>query len=222
MTALDLGINGGPGRVLKRLFRRLESPFSSTPTLRPVLRIERHGKPDLYGMFFGAGGIASGVRYFHARIRRLGMTSEIAGGLVVLRLLTGMLLGRGGEALIPARASLTGPGGESREGVYIIVLASVLDRMLLGMRPYWGKEPAPIHATLVNESPRRFWRSLPPLLTGRGERLAPADGYASFNTTMLELLMDDEFILDGELYATAGLTGPLRLSTAGPVGFFVP
>lgn len=222
MTALDLGVRGRPKRVLNRLERRLYKPFSPYLVQRPVLRVERPGSPDLYGMFFGAGAIASGVRYFHEKISRIGMTSEIAGGLVLLWLLGGLLAGHSGNALSPARLSVTGPDGDRREGSYIILLASALDRLLLGMRPYWGREQAPIHATLVRESPRRFWRSLPPLLSGRGERLAGLDGYESFNTSVLELLMDDEFIIDGELHKAESSAGPLRISSAGPVTFFVP
>lgn len=222
MTALDLGVRGGLTRVLKRLQGRLYRPLSPCLIQRPVLRIERPGRADLYGMFFGAGAIASGVRYFHEKISRLGMTSEIAGGLVLLWLLGGLLVGRSGDALLPARLSVTGGDGEEREGAYIILLASALDRLLLGTRPYWGRERAPIHATLVRESPQRFWRSLPSLLRGRGEHLAAIDGYESFNTTALELFMDDEFIIDGELHAAESTKGPLRISSAGPVTFFVP
>lgn len=222
MTALDLGVRGGPKRVMNRLERRLYSPLLPYLVRRPVLRVERPGSPDLYGMFFGAGAIASGVRYFHKKISRIGMTSEIAGGLVLLWLLGGLLAGRSGKALSPACLSVTGPDGGRREGSYIILLASALDRLLLGMRPYWGRERAPIHATLVRESPRRFWRSLPALLSGRGARLDGLDGYESFNTAAMELFMDDEFIIDGELYKAESAAGPLRISLAGLVTFFVP
>ncbi len=222
MTALDVGVRGGPKRVVKRLGRRLSEPGPACLVQRPVLRIERPADPDLYGMFFGAGAIASGVRYFHEKISRIGMTSEIAGGLVLLWLLCGLLAGRSGNALLPAHLSVTGPEGIRREGSYIILLASALDRLLLGMRPYWGREQAPIHTTLVRESPQRFWRSLSSLLLGKGKYLNELDGYESFNTSMLELFMDDEFIIDGELFRAEGARGPLRISSAGPVSFFVP
>lgn len=220
MTALDLGLRGSPRRVLRRLSRGL-GQSAPEPVRRRVLRIARPGHPDLYGMFFGAGAIAGGVRYFHERIGRLGMTGELAGGTAMLRLLASVLLARRHPALAPVNLSLTEPGDQRRSGAYLLVLASALDRLLLGLRPYWGTESGPVHVTLVEEAPPRFLRSLLPVLFGRGRRLA-TDGYASFNTGLLEMRMHGDFIIDGELYRAASTDGPLTISAAGPVSFFVP
>ncbi len=221
MTAMDLGVRGGPERVLGRLVRNRGKPPPSRQVTRPVLRVERRQQPDLYGMFFGAGAIVGGVRYFHERVRRTGLTGEWASGLVVLRALAGLPFPRHRGVLQAARATVIG-NGIRREGSHLIILASALDRLLLGMRPYWGREAAPVHVTLVGESPPRLWRSLIPLLCGHGARLTGQPGYDSYNTALLELFMNEDFIIDGELHRASGGDSVMRITSVGPVSFFVP
>ncbi|MEJ2761138.1 MAG: diacylglycerol kinase family protein [Gammaproteobacteria bacterium] len=221
MTALDLGVRGRPERVLRRLHRRLLAPSAAPLVRRRAVRIQQQGRPDVYGMFFGAGAIAGGVDYFQSRIKKTGMTGEMAAGLVVLKFLGELLVGRRGRIMLPVRASLAETvGGE--EGSYMLILVSTLDRLLLGTRPYWGEGNEPLHFTCIRESPRRFWLSLAPLVTGCGGRLRGEDGYRSRNVGEVEIMMDDRFVLDGELYSAQSGNGPLRLSATEPAVFLVP
>jgi hypothetical protein len=48
------------------------------------------------------------------------------------------------------------------------------------------------------------------------------DGYHSHNTNVIEILMDDDYIIDGEFHRATSQDGPLRISAAGPVTFLVP
>lgn len=219
MTALDLGVRGGPLRVLRRLQRRLQEPGTPRLVRRRAIRIRQANHADIHGMFFGAGGIAGGVRYFHSHIRRLGITGETASGLVILRFLGLFLLGRSKQVITPVRTCIREDAGPAQSDSCLFLLASTLDRLLLGMRPYWGAAAAPLHVTRVREFPARFWRSLPWLLSGRGGRLKESDGYHSSNVRELELDMEDDFIVDGELYRAAGV---LQLSTSEPAAFLVP
>jgi diacylglycerol kinase (ATP) len=221
MTALDLGVRGGPVRVLRQLRRCLLDPASARLVRRAVVRVERGEAPDVYGMCFGAGVLASGVSYFQSRIRRLGITGEFASGLVVLRFLGELLVGRHGKIMRPVEiASIAGHGG-MQGGTYLFVLASTLERLLLGARPYWGEQDEPMHVTCVKEGPHRFWRSLLPLLAGRGRKLREQDGYFSWNARVVDMAMADHFIVDGEVYI-ADSERPLHLSATGPAVFLVP
>ena len=49
------------------------------------------------------------------------------------------------------------------------LFASTLDRLLFGMRPYWGREEEPLHITFVRQKPKHPLRSLWALLSGRGD-----------------------------------------------------
>ncbi|MFQ5659634.1 MAG: diacylglycerol/lipid kinase family protein [Gammaproteobacteria bacterium] len=219
MTASDLDMRGNPERALVLLRQRLQFPVSSGLLQRPVLRLEHKGAAACYGMFFGAGMIADGVRLFTPDVQKLAITSELASGIIILRHLLKRFLGNSRDSLTPVQASVRENGNTAQQGLYSVVIASALERLLLGARPYWGSEASPIHVTLIRHPPRRFWRSLPALLSGRGAGLNEACGYHSRNLQSLELVMNSEFIIDGEVYQAQSQQGPLQITAEGPVTF---
>lgn len=222
MTALDLGVHGSPIRALRRLRHWLQTPVAPRLVKRRAVHIRQSGCPDIYGMFFGAGVITGGVRYSQNRKKKSGMTGELATGVAVLRFLFDMLIGRTSPIITPVQIRLLGRDGDGQDRSCLFLLGSTLERLLLGMRPYWGEEDAPLHVTWVSESPTRFWRSLPLLVAGRGKRITAHDDYYSSNVRVLEVIMDDHFIVDGEQHLAESRNGPLRLETTEPVTFLVP
>jgi diacylglycerol kinase family enzyme len=221
MTALDLGIQGNPEYLLQKLCSCLLNKSSPVFVERHVLSIEQAGVPKVYGMFFGVGLIARAVIFSQGRIKRLGVTGEIYSAFIMLGYLAGVLLGRRNGAWAPARISVTHDSRESHHGTYSFLFASTLDRLLFGMRPYWGKEKEPVHVTFVKQQGKRSLRLIWPLLTGRGNVFREKNGYHSCNTRSLELVIDDDYIVDGESFRAAEKDGPLRITPAGPVCFLV-
>ncbi|MDP1558712.1 MAG: acylglycerol kinase family protein [Nitrosomonas sp.] len=221
MTSLDLGVRGKPEQVLQRLCNYLLKPSESVLVQRAVLRVEQTGSEKIHGMFFAVGLVARGVKFSRSSVKQLGITGSIFTILIMLRSLAGMILGRHQTEWAPAELSITEANGETHKGTYLFALVSVLDRLLLGIRPYWGKAQAPLHVTTVDQQCKHLWRSLWALFSGQGHRLKEQDGYHSCNIHTLELLMDDEYIVDGELYQATSLNGPLRISATEPVTFLV-
>lgn len=222
MSALDLGVRGRPLAVLERLRDRLaRQGATALPTReRRILQVTRAGAAPLHGMFFGAGIIARGVQYFSSYVRGRGITGEVASGLVMARFL-GALLGRDSAGLTsPVDAEIEGMNGVKGRQPYLAILASVLDRLLLGARPYWGAEPAPIHATTIRANPARMLQSIPAILRGRGERLRAEDGYVSANVSALTLKVDGPFVVDGECYESNGAA--VSLAASDPLRFACP
>ena len=222
MSALDLGVRGTPTQVLNRLRARLEHQGGMvlSATSRPVMKVSRAGLPPLCGMFFGAGIIARGVEYFTSHIRNSGITGEVASSVVVARFL-GALLGRDRSGLTaPVEAQIEGLPGCPGHRPYVAILASVLDRLLLGMRPYWGTGPAPLHVTAVQSPPARLYRSLLPLLRGRGAGLRVEHGYASANLESFSMQLQGPFVIDGQCYQSGGAT--LSVGIAGHLSFVRP
>ena len=221
MTSLDLGMRDRPERILRRLRTYLLEP--STPKLvqRPVLSIEQNGMNPIYGMFFAAGLIARGVKFSHSPVKQIGITGGFFTALIMLRSLIGLIFGHQQIEWAPVTMTITEASGRNYQGTYLFALVSALDCLLLNIRPYWGKESAPLHVTVVDHQHYQLWHSLWPLLSGNSQILQEKDGYYSYNTHSLTLLMDDEYIVDGELYRSTNPYDPLRVSATDPVTFFV-
>ena len=141
MTASDLGIRGGLNHNLSLLTEHFDKIDLSNIRKQWVLCIEQDNKPAIYGMFFGVGMIANGVKYFHDHIRKTGITGEIASAIVVVRFLGGLLLSH--QTRVSNSISLAGVIDDNprEKGIYTMGFASTLERLLLGMRPYWGEGP---------------------------------------------------------------------------------
>jgi len=200
MTALDLGVKEHPEKVMHRLADAFSGGASLDLRTRAALHVA-DGSGRRCGMFFGAGLVPAGVRYFGRRLRRPGRTGEARPGVALLRYLGGLLVGRAGP---PTRARIREDGTAILEGEYTVILASTLDRLLLGFRPYWGREDAPVHFTAVRASPRQVWRRLPGILRGKGVPPHAAGDYHSRNLHRLEIWLDGEYVLDGEIYPASG------------------
>ena len=212
MTAYDMRIKGKPVKLLRRLATRLQAPRSDKLLKKPVLKVEQPDTLTLHGMFFGVGIIVDGVKFFKERIQRTGVTGEGASGLVIIRYLLELLFNRSSQASYGLSLSVSEDGGEWKNGHYLVLFASALDRLLVGIKPYWGEQAAPMHMLALNRSPRALWRALLPLLSGRGNRLQEVDGYYSRNLDELTIQMDGDFIIDGEIYTVSRDNGPVRIT----------
>jgi diacylglycerol kinase (ATP) len=221
VTAGDVGVGRHPRRCLRRVLDWARGePVDVTLVRRPVLRVTAGvGGPPVFGMFFGAAGIVQGIEFWRRRLHARGLRGQGVSGLALVRMLLPLLGGRHG-VLTPISVAVELDGGPVREGERLAVLVSTLERLLLGMRPYWDTTPAPLHYTAVDDRPRHLWRALPSLLRGRASRWAtPADGYTSRNVTEVRLAFDGTFTVDGELFAAERRAGPVVLQPAGTVTF---
>lgn len=221
MTSLDLGVNGKPDQALQRLIDFLKTPSSPQLVQRPAIAIEQTGTTPIYGMFFAIGLIARGVKFSRSSIKQLGVTGGIFTLIIMLRSLFGLLLGRKQTQWAPVQLTMKTDNGDSYQGTYLLGLVSALDCLLLNIRPYWGTEQAPLHITLVDQQRKQLWRSLWPLLSGKGHQLKKTNGYHSHNVTSIDLQLDDEFIVDGELFQSISGNEPIHLSATAPITFLV-
>jgi len=224
MTALDLVKYDDPEESARKL-----SQYISTKTLpvllkKHVLCIEQAGVNKVYGMFFAVGIIARAVIFSRSGIKKVRITGEIYSGLIMAGYLIGLLLRRCTGAWAPARMTSVKLIGKNFTDCYQFLFASTLNRLLFNIRPYWGQEQAPIHVTFLKQKRKRIIRSIWALISGRSAVLKEGpllrnDGYHSYNSSVIELVIDDDYIVDGELYHAASDDGPLKISAAGPVAF---
>jgi len=218
MTARDIGMRGRQDRALAALIQRLARGGEGLAvTGRTVMRIDPGaGRAPLHGMFFGAAAISQGIEYCKRNVHTLGLRGEIGPAVTMARFVIAMA--RGERAIMsPVPITVAVDGGPAAGFDCEIVQVTTLQQLVLGLRPYWGTEAAPLHYASVRASPRHWIKALPGLLTGRPNRyVTKANGYESHNAHQIDMGLDSSFFVDGEIFSpTPGV--PLTLTAGGTV-----
>ncbi len=220
MTARDAGMRGRQDRALRSLIDgAVHGGAGLTVIERPVIRIDPGGdRTPIFGMFFGAAAIAQGIDYCKRNVHTLGLRGEIGPAVTMVRFVIAMA--RGERAIVaPVPITVAVDGAPPAAFDCEIICVTTLEQLVLGLRPYWGEEAAPLHYASVRAAPRHWLKALPGLLSGRANRhVTPANGYKSHNAHRLEIGLDSPFFVDGEMFsATSGV--PLVLSHGGTARF---
>lgn len=219
MLPRDVGSTGPSAAALSRILQWAKSTNTSLTVFpRSILQVKRASdEPVLFGMFFGAGAICQGIKAFHSGVNPMGWRGELMPGLTLLRMLLAIL--RKDQDTVPPLSTKTRIDGHlKQERANLFVLVSTLDRLFLGMRPYWGEEGGPLRYTAVAARPKYLLRILPSMFrVKKSHHISPKNGYFSHNAHELQLEIKGDFTLDGELYDTG--EGPISIKSAGPVMF---
>ena len=99
------------------------------------------------------------------------------------------------------------------DGEHLLLLATTLDKLILGTRPFWGGKSGPVRISTVPYPVPSILRWLLPLMYGGENRSAPV-GARSFSGHVFEIATKTPFVIDGEFFEGPD-EGPLRLET-GP------
>lgn len=203
MIARDIGLHGPQRPALERLLTWVDTGRgNATIVQRPVLKVKRTlGRKPFYGMFFGAAGICQGIRFCLNRVHTKGLGGEIAAGVTLVRFLISAIRGKK-NLLFPVPITIGLDKEPAQKQDTLLIIISTLERLFLGLRPYWGTEAAPIYYTALSARPKYLLRALPFLLRGRRNHLCiPKHGYFSRNIREAQLTFSGGFTLDGQLYA---------------------
>lgn len=216
MNARDLG-GGGALRPAMRAFLALrERPRSAWPlTHRPVLQVRAGDHSQHAGLFFGLGVIVRGVEFWQHTLRS---SSFGAGGSVaaaVVRTAWGLARRQ------PPFDTTTSVGLRfDHDGAFQAdvsgLIVTVLKRLVLGTRPFWGPGVGALACTYMDARPQRFLLHLPALLRGHEAALPSTRGYHSRRSDRLSLDVEEPWLLDGEIVRAPG---PLVLSASRPLVF---
>lgn len=230
MTAGDIGIASTPRRALHLFCRWLDrgAPLAGDIRARHIMRVD--GAADgqtRHGMFLGTGAIMQATRFGHSQVHSRGLGGEFSLGMILIRAVWG-LIRQDPEFYQPTHVRLhlekaTGAPVTRDEAPMLILVASTLERLFLGIRPFWAPRDATIALTAIRGGARHFARAFPSVLRGHPNRHASAqNGYESFRADRIDLCFEGEVNLDGELFATAGRETPLTLTPEGPIRFLRP
>ena len=221
MIAGDIGLKGSRENALQRLFSWARTGNGRSAIIqRPVLRVQVPAKMEpVYGMFFGAAAIYQASRFCHQKIFAKGVRGETGAGIALVRFLLAVIMrDRKVVSSVPITTRLDQKPAQQQK--YLLVFVTTLQRLFLGLRPYWGTEPRPLHYTAVGSRPRYLLRALPSLVRGQqGRHVKPDNGYTSHNIDAVQLTLESGFNLDGELYTPDCRLGPVRVSYGGHASF---
>lgn len=230
MTAFDLNAHRRFKDCLVTLRQAVQPGERVPPAPRGVVRVRPRGSSPIAarcGLFFGIGTIVQGIEYFHQRLRGRAGRGQLGPGAAMARTLWGIARHQP-PFTHPLTVAIEAPGllaagdgagcADAREVSARLLFATTLNRLFLGMRPFWGTGPGGLRATLVERQAPRFTTRLPRLLSGRPDALmAAGNGYHSACIDALNLRFDGAYTLDGELFDNAGDT--IEVSATEPVRF---
>ena len=216
MNARDLG-GGGALRPAMRAFLALrERPRSTWPlTYRPVLQVRAGDHSQHAGLFFSFGVIVRGVEFWQHTLRSSPFGAGGSVAAAVARTAWG-LARRQPPFDTATRVGLRFDDGCAFQADVSGLIVTVLERLVLGTRPFWGPGVGPLACTYMDARPQRFLLHLPALLRGREAALPSARGYHSRRSERLSLDIDEPWLLDGEILHAPG---PLALGASPPLAF---
>jgi hypothetical protein len=221
MTHKELGLTGSREDALQRLMAWVHhGDGSALIRRRNVLRVQPSSDSrPVYGMFLGAACIYKGIQFFHSRVQQLGLRGDSAHLLIIGRFL--MALARRDDALVaPLTVGIRADGCSFQKRNCLVLLVTTLDRLILGLRPFWHGAGGPLRLTAVDARPRRLIRALPALINGRpGCGPPPGDGYLSCSARDIRLEMKGGFAVDGEVFNADTRSGPVRVEDGGEADF---
>jgi hypothetical protein len=170
-------------------------------------------------MFFGTAGIYQGIQYFHRNINPRGLKGELGPGLTIARFLWSASFRRS-DFISPHAITVAVDDRPPRQMDCLLLLVSTLERLFLGLYPYWGDEKGALHYTALCARPRHLLQTLPFILRGRRNRHArPENGYFSHNASEIRLNLDSGFTLDGQLYTPANSREPTVVQSGVTAAF---
>ena len=204
MIAADAGIRSRRGQGMARLLELAATAgLADFVTERRIVRIDNvRGGGSQYGMFFGAAGICRAIQSCRRNLHPFGFNSTIASALAIAGSVGRLLSGRGGEDQI-CRGDEIGIALDNKNFTShscLLLLATTLDRLLLGSRPFWTELPGPLHFSYISYPPKRLGLYVPRILYGGPRRNLPAESYFSQDINSVRLKLDGPFTLDGEFF----------------------
>lgn len=219
MIAHDLNEGSRPVAVLETILKHLDGKTLQTRlTSRPVIRLSGGDAiSPAYGLFFGAAGIYEATMSNRRSIDRLGVRDGFGPGLRLFAILFKVATGRDPFPQTPMRIMLDGQA--YGEKAVVVLLASTMNNLSMGLKPFWGQGKGGIRLTLVLEASRSILRAVWLALRSRPHSLlTPDNGYDSLNADRIELAFEGSCVLDGESFH-ASRTRPILLENAGTLQF---
>jgi diacylglycerol kinase (ATP) len=220
-TAADIGLRGRGDAGIARLFAALRSGTIADHVVeRPVLRIENlRGKGPQRGMMFGAGAIQDAIELCHREVYARGFKGRFGIGVTLAGLLLGTIFKVRDHGVLKGHdIAIALDGGAEHRTSRLLVLATTLDRLILGSRPFWNCDGGTIRYTSISYPPEQLLRSAAKILYGGRRRALSPEVYDSRGAGHIAVRLDGPFTVDGEMFE-ASPDQPVVITAADRVRF---
>ena len=220
MTAADLGFG------IKNLSEQADfiiaagggaqpSDVRTRPTVRvvnPADGIVRHG------MFLGSGAAWQGTVFCQTDVHKTGLKGDWATfATLATALAKAAFLPSNPNDLSridrPYEMTISAGGEVKASGEQLMFLLSTLQKLILGVRPFWGGASGPMRTTIIPYPHPNPFRWTLPLMRGEEDRRVP-EGCLSFCADQVLVDTKCPFVIDGEFFDPPE-DEPLRIET-GP------
>jgi diacylglycerol kinase (ATP) len=214
MTAADLGFRNRNVKVQADFIANRESRVVvRCPTVR--VANPKDGKVR-HGMFVGTGAAWQATLFCQDAVHRVGLKGEFATFATLATAIVKSVFSRASPddpARIdrPYEIELLRDGETVLDGQHLLLLATTLDKLILGTRPFWGGKTGPIRISIIPYPVPSIARWLLPLMYGGEDRTVP-QGARSVSGNAFEIATKIPFVIDGEFFDPPD-DAPLRLET---------
>ena len=222
LAARALGSPGNGRRALERLLAAAEAGRLRRRSC-PILQVSWVGQPDrrpVRGFLLGAAAFVEAKGIAEADIHGRGLHRGPAVILAAAATAARALFGGGGTMLRGTPMQVGVDSDPPREGRRFLLLATTLDRLMLGLWPFWGGGIGRIRLLDIDAPPPRLAAALLAVALRRPRPWMEAGGYRSGRADEVRVRLDEPFLLDGERF-DAGPDGVL-LSAPGTVTVVFP
>jgi diacylglycerol kinase (ATP) len=222
MTAADLG------------FRRksISAQADFIGTLTPIEVRARHtvrvvnpvGRGPVHGMFFGTGSVSEATRYCQVAFNDKGVGGSWATFATLATIASKTIFSAPNPHDAkrfdkPYPITVRADGKLLSDGQQLMMIATTLDKLILGTRPFWGGATAPLRVTSFPYPVPNVVRWLLPIMYGSETRKVPAGAFSAA-CTACDVTSPTSFVLDGEFY-DAPQNEPLRLELGPRLEYIV-
>jgi diacylglycerol kinase (ATP) len=216
VLALDLGVRSG--WTLEAALERIARGPMSLKTRRPLILNWMGGEQaDLAGFIFGLGAFVRATQMSQS-VHRMGAFHSLAVALTVVGAAFGALFGRDGDGWRQGvRSGLAVDGDAMTVSPRFVVLATSLERLPLGLRPF-GPPQDGLKVLDVVAPPRRLAMALPAVLMGAAETWLRRHGYRRSLAERVVVSSPAPVVVDGEVFPG----GEITIGLGAPVRFLVP
>lgn len=187
--------------------------------VRPTVKIENPADGMVrHGMFVGTGAAWQGTKFCQTDVHKTGLKGSWATfATLVTALIKAAFLPSNPTDLSridrPYEMDVKADGDLVAEGGQLMFLSTTLQKLILGVKPFWGGANGPMRSSIIPYPTPNVFRWALPLMRGGEDRTVP-EGCLSFCAD--EILIDTKcpFVIDGEFFDPPE-NEPLRITT-GP------